>query len=108
MRKLPYRARTSTGDTFDIEFPLHNETVSPVRVAQLVSAILAAVDKDITVAGEASNGDVLQAVAMAMAIRARMIHAPPATVEQLAEQLLRIAMAAAADAPREGEQAGHA
>ena len=108
MKKLPYRARTTTGDTFDIEFPLHNETASPVRVAQLVSAILAAIDKDIAVAGEASNGDVLQAVAMAMAVRARMIHAPPATVEQLAGQLLRMALAAAADAPREGQPAGHA
>ena len=108
MKKLPYRARTTTGDVFDIEFPLHGETASPVRVAQLVSAILAAIDKDIAVAGEASNGDVLQAVAMAMAIRARIIHAPPAVVEQLAGQLLRTALEAVADTPRKSPQSGRA
>lgn len=108
MKKLPYRAQTRTGDTFDIEFPLHTETGDAVKIGQLVSVVLDAIDKHIAVAGETSNGDVLQAVAMAMAIRARMIHAPHATTENLSKDLLRTALDAVAASARQGPQAGHA
>ncbi len=108
MKKLPYRARTTTGDSFDIDFPLHGETLDAVRVGQLLSAVLDAIDKDIALAGETSNGDVLQAVAMAMAIRARMIHAPRTALETLSMQLLQTALAAAAEAARNTPQVGHA
>ena len=106
--KLPYRATTRTGDVFDIEFPLHRETGDAVRVGQLVSAVLEAIDKDIAVAGETSNGDVLQAIAMTMAIRAGMIHAPHETSENLAKHLLSIALDAMADSTNHGPRAGHA
>ena len=108
MKKLPYRARTSMGDTFDIDFPLHDETRDPVRVGQLVSAVLQVIDRDIAVAGETSNGDVLQAVAMAMAIRARMIQSPHEAVARLSAELLRTALDAVAEAARQSPQIGHA
>ena len=106
--KLPYRARTTTGDTFDIEFPLHDETGSAVRVGQLVSAVLHAIDRDIAVSGETSNGDVLQALAMALAVRARMIHTAPETTERLSAELLRTALDAVAASARRTPQVGHA
>ena len=108
MKKLPYRARTVTGDVFDIEFPLHDETGDPVRVGQLVSALLDAIDRDIALAGDTSNGDVLQAAAMAMAIRARMIHSPREATEMLSTQLLQAALQAVAEAPRQAPASGHA
>lgn len=108
MKKLPYRARTATGDSFDIEFPLHAETRDAVRVGQLLSTVLEAIDKDITLAGDTSNGDVLQAVAMAMAVRSRMIHTPQAAVETLSVQLLWTALAAADEAVHDTPQVGHA
>jgi hypothetical protein len=108
VQKLPFRAATAAGDVFDFEFPLHRETADPVRVGQLVSAILEAVDRDIGLIGETSNGDVLQAVAMALAIRARMIHAPQRTTETLTAELLASALHAAAEARRESPQSGHA
>ena len=108
MKKLPYRAQTATGDTFDIEFPLHSQTQSAVRVAQLVSALLETIDKDIAVSGETSNGDVLQAIAMTMAVRARMIHAASDTSAGLSTQLLDVALAAAADAVHRTPASGHA
>ena len=108
MKKLPYRAQTSMGDSFDIEFPLHGETGDAVRVAQLITSVLDAIDKDIALAGETSNGDVLQAVAMTMAIRAAMIHAPHGTTEKLAKQLLETALAAMAASTRHTAPAGHA
>ena len=108
MKKLPYLARTRTGETFHIEFPLHPETGDAVRVGQLVSLLLETIDRDIAIAGEASNGDVLQAIAMALSIRARMIHASRETTRCLSVRLLETAHEAVADAPRQSGQFGHA
>ncbi len=108
MKKLPFRAKTGTGDILDVEFPLHRETGDPVRVGQLVSILLDAIDKDIALAGETSNGDVLQAVAMVMAIRSGMIHAPRAMTEKLSTGLLKSTLDAVAMATRTTPQAGHA
>jgi len=108
MKKLPYRVRTAAGDTFDVVFPLHDETGDAVRVDQLVTALLDAIDRDIAVAGETSNGDVLQAAAMALAIRARMIHAPREVTERLTAQLVASALKVVSATERESPPLGHA
>ena len=108
MRPLPYRVETATGDTLDITFPLHGDTGSPMRVDQLLSAILNAVDQDIKLCGETGNGDVLQALAMALAVRARMIHAPENITAKLAHELLASATTAASSAERISPEAGSA
>ncbi len=106
--KLPYRAETAMGERFDIEFPLHPETGSAVRVGQLLSSLLAAIDRDVGLAGETSNGDVLQALAMATAIRAGMVHAPPEVTAKLTAELIGEALGAVAEARRASPTAGHA
>ncbi len=108
MKRLPYRAKTSMGEVFEIDFPLHDETGSPVRVSQLVTVLLDTIDRDIAVAGEISNGDVLQAFAMAMAIRAGMIHAPQEITRSLSSDLLYSALDAVACADRRQPHSGHA
>jgi hypothetical protein len=108
MKMLPYRARTATGDTFDIEFPLHSETGDPVKVGQLISVLLEAIENEMAVMGETSNGDVLQAVAMTMAIRGGMIHAPLETGASLAKDLLSTAFDAMAEASIHRAQSGRA
>lgn len=108
MRPLPYRANTATGDVFDITFPLHDDTGSAIRVEQMLTAVLDALDRDINVCGETANGDVLQALAMALAVRARMIHAPGNVTTQLAETLVRMASAAATEAERTAPESGNA
>ena len=108
MKKLPYTATTRTGDVFDIEFPLHNETVDAVRVGQLVSTLLQAIERDLDVVGEMSNGDVLQALAMATAVRTRMIHASQDLTEAIAKELVGIALGAVAEATHHEAKAGHA
>lgn len=108
MRPLPYRVETATGDVLDITFPLHNDTGSPMRVDQLLSAILNAVDQDIKLCGETGNGDVLQALAMALAVRARMIHAPEDVTAKLAQQLLATATTAVTKAEHTSPEAGNA
>jgi hypothetical protein len=106
--KLPYRTQTAMGDTFDINFDLHPETADAVRVSQLLSAILDAIDRDVGLAGETSNGDVLQAAAMAVAIRAGMIHAAHRVTGRLSINLLRDALKAVAAATHTTPQAGRA
>jgi hypothetical protein len=107
-RSLPYRIKTQTGEVIDFEFALHEETGSTVRVSQLLSALLGTIDREIRVLGETSNGDILQAVAMALAARARMIHAPLEQTASLARQLLEEALASAAAARTDGGPVGHA
>ncbi|MFM1815904.1 MAG: hypothetical protein RLZ98_2599 [Pseudomonadota bacterium] len=105
--KLPYTVSTATGDKFEIEFPLHENTEDAVKVSHLITAILRALDNELKLLGSTGNGDVLQATAMALAIRARMIHAPEETVTQLTSQLISDAFEAAFKSERTSPQTGH-
>ncbi len=97
---LPYQATTATGERFDISFPLHPDTGSPVRVSQMISAILEVLDHEVKLEAT-SNGDVLQALAMAMAIRASMVEAPKRLTDQMTAELVGASLRAMDDAERE-------
>ena len=75
--RLPYTAVTSTGDAYEIRFPLHPETRSPERISDLLSSALAAISKEVESGTPISDGDVLQGISMALAIRARLVDATP-------------------------------
>jgi hypothetical protein len=105
---LPYRVNTQTGDIIDYTFTLHPQTGSATDVARLLSSILATLDREIRIGGNSGNGDVLQALAMALAVRASMIHAPRELTARLAADLLRDALAAAVEARHAGPSPGHA
>ena len=70
-------------------------------------SLLETLDREIRILGETINGDVLQAVAMALAARARMIHAPAAQTADLARDLLADALRGAAAAKADGGLTGH-
>lgn len=108
VRHLPYRITTETGETLDFAFALHPDTGSVMRVNQLLTALLETLDRELKVLGETSNGDVLQALTMAVAARARMIHAPPEQSADLARGLLAEALTSAAAARADGGLTGHA
>lgn len=108
METLPYQIRTKTGGVYDFEFPLHRETGNPQMVGRLVSEMLDVIDRELTAQNEASNGDVLQAIAMTMACRARMIHAKSGTVHSLCRSLLETALDAAGTAADSSPPTGHA
>ncbi|MCA3140690.1 MAG: hypothetical protein ACK5YW_02700 [Betaproteobacteria bacterium] len=108
MKTLPYRAVTSSGAVLDVSFELHPETVSPARVAELVSAVLNAIDAQVEGRPPAANGDVLQAVAMALALRAGMLPAPRGLREQLARDVVERALESVAGASRDQAGVGHA
>lgn len=100
MPVIPYTLTTATGDKIEFAFPLHPDTASAIRVSQLLTTVLGAIDRDIKVLGETSNGDVLQALAMALSARAAMIHAAPRQVSGLVLDLAAQALAAGEKAER--------
>lgn len=105
---LPYRVTTATGTVLDIEFPLHGETVSAMRVGQLLSATLAQIDRELKIFGDTANGDVLQALAMALAVRTAMIQGPRHVTDALAGDLLDAALGAVEKPPTYSGPVGHA
>jgi hypothetical protein len=73
MSKLPYKVTTANGKIYLVDFELHPETASAVHVNHLLTAVLDALDNEIGVLGDAATGDVLQALAMALATRTRIV-----------------------------------
>jgi hypothetical protein len=100
MKHLRYRFTTATGAVVDIQFPLHAETVSAVTVSQLLDSVLRTLSREIAVLSNVGNGDVLQALAMAVALRVAMIPAPRTVTEPLARDLLDTALSCASFAQR--------
>jgi hypothetical protein len=108
MRTLPYRAVTSSGHVIDCNLELHPETVSAEAVGRLVSTVLNALDSRIEGQEKLANGDVLQALAMALALRAEMLPAPRAMKEQLARDVVERALASVARATHGRTSVGRA
>lgn len=97
-QRMPYRATTSSGNQFEFDFELHPETVQPVHVANLITAVLEALDREIGILGRVGNGDVLQALAMALAVRTRMLAGGSEQVDALVRDLVATALASASQA----------
>jgi hypothetical protein len=97
---LPYTATTRSGETLHFDFPLHAQTVSRDDVARMLTAVLDGLTGAIGDRTTVSDGDVLQAVAMAMAVRAEMVKAPAGAAQNLSKQLVDTAMQATDGASR--------
>jgi len=107
MKTLPYTAVTTSGAVLDVQFELHPETTSPDRVGEMLSAFLNALDLQIEGGRETANGDILQALAMALALRAEMLPAAAATKAALARDVLDRALASVAGAGHRRTSVGH-
>ncbi|WP_018936196.1 hypothetical protein [Thioalkalivibrio sp. ALJ24] len=98
MEYLPYRYTSGSGEQLSFDFPLHPETDSAVRVQQLLDRVLTAMDHEIAVLGDTCNGDVLQALAMALAVRTEMIPADGEMTRGLARDVVERALGALPEA----------
>jgi hypothetical protein len=85
------------GTSRRIEFPLHPQTVSADHVGKLLADLLETITEQIGNHSRVSDGDVLQALCMTLAIRMNMVDAPPTTVRTLVSTLLEQADEAVAD-----------
>ncbi len=108
MATMSYRAVTSSGSVIDVDFELHPETVSSGRVGELLSAILNALDAQVEGGLTAANGDVLQAVAMALALRAEMLPAARAVKESLTHDVVARALKSVGNATHGRTSVGRA
>jgi hypothetical protein len=108
MKHLPYRVTTSTGAIIDMQFPLHAQTVSAVTVSQLLDSVLQTLSREVALAPTIGNGDILQALAMALAVRSGIIHAPFDFVAAETQALLATALDAVSRGEPSGLAAGHA
>jgi hypothetical protein len=97
-KRLPYRATTTSGNQFEFDFPLHPDTGSGVHVHNLLSALLETLDRELKQLGAVSNGDVLQSLAMVLAVRTRMLPGDPERMAGLTRHLLEQALSAPAAA----------
>ena len=107
MAYLPFTVHTDTHDTFDIEFPLSEHTEDGVRVHQILTTVLNSIAHDLKIVGAVSNGDILQALSMALAVRTRMVYAPEQTMRAIIADLTDSALAASYATKRESDPAGH-
>ena len=88
MSKLPYKVTTANGKVYLVDFELHPETASAVHVNHLLTSVLDAVDREISILGDAATGDVLQALAMALAARTRIVPNQSAALDESVLDLL--------------------
>ena len=88
MKKLVYSALTSGGQAYDIEFPLHPQTRSPEAVSEMITRLLETLTDQVQAQKHSSDGDILQALAMTLAVRARMVDAPPGSTLALVQELV--------------------
>ena len=90
--RLPVDVTTAMGDKFSFNFKLNEYTADPIKVSNLLSSVLATLDNEIKLLGETSNGDVLQGLAMALAIRSKIIHGADDTTQRLVKSLVKEAL----------------
>ncbi len=79
---LPFTA-VQTGGARQINFPLHQHTVNADHVGAMLEVILESMTKQIHANEGVSDGDVLQALCMALAIRMHMVKASSETVRTM-------------------------
>ena len=84
---LQFVAITAGGRAYDIDFPLHPETRSAASVADLVTRLLEVVSEHAGTRDDVSEGDILQGLAMTLAIRGRMLEGDLHQVEALSRAL---------------------
>lgn len=99
---LTFTAITSGGVAYDIHFPLHPQTRSAQGVSELITALLETVSRVVNDCRELSDGYVLQALCLTLAVRARMVGALPDSTRELVIELFDAAYEAARAAPPYG------
>ena len=89
---IPYKVTTTSGNQFEFELTLHPQTESAVNVSNLLTSVLDTISREIEQIGPVGNGDVLQALAMALAVRAHMLEGDREMLDQLTRQLVQAAL----------------
>ena len=90
--RLAFTATTSSGEVLEFQLPLHPHTSSADHVGTLIEAVLECVSQVVEGPENISDGDVLQALTLSLAVRLRVAGIAPATSRELVEQLANLAL----------------
>ena len=89
---LAFTATTSNGEVLEFHLPLHPHTSSQDHVGMLLEHVLDRVSDIVEGPDDMSDGDVLQALTLALAVRLKVAGIAPDTARQLVEDLANLAM----------------
>ncbi len=91
-RSLAFTATTASGEVLEFQLPLHPETSSLEHVGTLVEQILERVSDVVEGPEKMSDGDVLQALTLSLAVRLRVAGISSGTARELVEDLANLAL----------------
>ena len=94
---LPYKTVTSSKKEINFNFLLDENTESPLIVNEIISILLSRISNEIKITNP-SNGDIIQALCMALAIRCRIIEYDINKIELMVNNTLKQAFKDAKDA----------
>lgn len=93
---LPFTA-LQTGGAREINFPLLEHTANVGHVGAMLESLLDSISREIQLRRSVSDGDVLQAMCMALALRMHMVEAAPEAVRAMVASALELADQAVAE-----------
>ena len=89
---LAFTATTSSGEILEFQLPLHPHTSSRSHVGELLEGVLDRVSDLVEGPENISDGDVLQALTLAVAVRLKVAGIGSDTARQLVEDLANLAI----------------
>ena len=102
---LPYKTVTSSKKEINFNFLLDENTESPLIVNEIISILLSRISNEIKITNP-SNGDIIQALCMALAIRCRIIEYDINKIELMVNNTLKQAFKDAKDAVEQNTVVG--
>jgi predicted metalloenzyme YecM len=87
-----FTATTEGGDVVEFVLPLHPQTSSQDHVGMLLEQVLDRVSEVVEGPENLSDGDVLQALTLAVAVRLKVAGVAPQTARRLVEDLTELAL----------------
>ena len=85
---LPYKAVTTSQKEVNFKFILDENTTSPLVINEIINLLLSKISSEIKVYNP-SNGDIIQALCMALVVRCRIIDYDIEKIERLVNKTLK-------------------
>ena len=84
---LPYKAITASGKEVNFKFSLDENTNSPLVINEIINLLLSKISNEINIY-KPSNGDIIQALCMALVVRCRIIDYDINKIEKISGKIV--------------------
>ena len=85
---LPYKAVTASRKEVNFNFSLDENTNSPLVINEIINLLLSKISNEINIY-KPSNGDIIQALCMALVIRCKIIDYDIDKIEQIVNKTIK-------------------